>query len=289
MCTALCAVANGGTLLKPYIVSEIKDADGGTISKTEKNELKQVISADTSQKVLQMMKAVVDTGTGKNGYVAGYNVGGKTGTSTKLGESKPGEKDKYIVSFSAIAPVDNPRVAMIIICDEPNQDLGGGAICAPIAATVMKESMKQLGVEPTYTDDELKALSVQTPSVSGKDKSTAKAELEAAGFSVKVVGNGKNVVKQSPASGIEIPRDGMIVLYTESDSEQMVEVPDFTGLTIAEANRVAATSNLNIEIAGNDSSSALVVAYKQSEEYKSKVGIGTVVTVTFKSTQAALD
>ncbi len=289
MCTALCAVANGGTLLKPYIVSEIKDADGGTISKTEKNELKQVISADTSQKVLQMMKAVVDTGTGKNGYVAGYNVGGKTGTSTKLGESKPGEKDKYIVSFSAIAPVDNPRVAMIIICDEPNQDLGGGAICAPIAATVMKESMKQLGVEPTYTDDELKALSVQTPSVSGKDKSTAKAELEAAGFSVKVVGNGKNVVKQSPASGIEIPRDGMIVLYTESDSEQMVEVPDFTGLTIAEANRVAATSNLNIEIAGNDSSSALVVAYKQSEEYKSKVGIGTVVTITFKSTQAALD
>ena len=236
-----------------------------------------------------MMKAVVDTGTGKNGYVAGYNVGGKTGTSTKLGESKPGEKDKYIVSFSAIAPVDNPRVAMIIICDEPNQDLGGSAICAPIAATVMKESMKQLGVEPTYTDDELKALSVQTPSVSGKDKSTAKAELEAAGFSVKVVGNGKNVVKQSPASGIEIPRDGMIVLYTESDSEQMVEVPDFTGLTIAEANRVAATSNLNIEIAGNDSSSALVVAYKQSEEYKSKVGIGTVVTVTFKSTQAALD
>ena len=236
-----------------------------------------------------MMKSVVDNGTGSNGYVPGYNVGGKTGTSTKLGESAEGEKDKYIVSFAAVAPVDNPQVAMIILCDEPNQDLGGGAICAPIAAAVVEEAMKQLGIEPSYTEDELKELSISVPSVSGQDTDTAKAKLKGAGFKVKVVGDGDKVIKQSPSSGAVVPRDGIVVLYTESNEEQTVTVPDFTGLTISEANRLAAEYNLNIEIAGNDSRSSNVVAYKQSEGKGNKVGIGTVIKVTFKSTASVLD
>ena len=141
VCTGLCAIANGGNAVKPYIVDEIKDADGNTVSKTQPTVLRQVISEETSKTVSTMMKSVVDNGTGKNGYVAGYRVGGKTGTSTKLGESKEGEKDKYIVSFAAIAPSDDPEIAMIIICDEPSVDLGGGAICAPIAAAVIEEAL----------------------------------------------------------------------------------------------------------------------------------------------------
>ena len=235
-----------------------------------------------------MMKSVVDNGTGKNGYVAGYNVGGKTGTSTKLGESAAGEKDKYIVSFSAIAPVDDPQVAMIILCDEPNQDLGGGAICAPIAAAVVEEAMKQLGVEPSYSDDEAKHLSVSVPSVSGKDIDSAKATLKNAGFTPKTVGNGNTVIKQSPSSG-EAPRGGTVVLYTEANKEQSVSVPDFSGLTVSEVNRRAAEYNLNIIITGNDSRSSKVVAYKQSEAAGNKVGIGTVIRVTFKSTESVLD
>ena len=121
VCTGLCAIANGGKLLQPYLVSSIVDANGKTVKKTETKEIRQVISADTSEKVRKMMKSVVDNGTGKNGYVAGYSVGGKTGTSTKLGESKNGEGDKYIVSFGAIAPSDDPEIAMLIIVDEPNQ------------------------------------------------------------------------------------------------------------------------------------------------------------------------
>ena len=289
ICTALCAIANGGTLYKPYLVSEIKNSEGKTVSKTEPTAVRQVISKETSQTVLKMMKSVVDNGTGKNGYVAGYNVGGKTGTTTKLGESGKGEKDKYIVSFSAIAPTDNPRVAMIILCDEPCEDLGGGAVCAPIAARVVEEAMKQLGVEPSFTEDELKDRSVSLMSVSGKKTSDARNALKNAGFSVKVVGDGDTVIRQSPSAGTEVPKDASVVLYTESNEEKTVTVPDFSGLTIAEANRKAAECDLNIIISGNDSSSSLVVAYKQSEDKGNKVGIGSVIKVTFKSTQSALD
>ena len=119
VCTGLCAIANGGKLLQPYLVSSIADANGKTVKKTQTKEIRQVISADTSEKVRKMMKSVVDNGTGKNGYVAGYSVGGKTGTSTKLGESKNGEGDKYIVSFGAIAPSDDPEIAMLIIVEKP--------------------------------------------------------------------------------------------------------------------------------------------------------------------------
>ena len=178
VCTGLCAIANGGKLLQPYLVSSIADANGKTVKKTQTKEIRQVISADTSEKVRKMMKSVVDNGTGKNGYVAGYSVGGKTGTSTKLGESKDGEGDKYIVSFGAIAPSDDPEIAMLIIVDEPNQDLGGGALCAPIAAQVTQEAMNVLGIEPKYNDSEMKDLSKQTPNVVGKSLDEAKKTLE---------------------------------------------------------------------------------------------------------------
>lgn len=289
MCTALSAIANGGKLLKPYLVSEIKDADGNTLSKTQPTQLRQVISEDTSKKVLEMMTYVVENGTGRNARVAGYKVGGKTGTSEKLGEYNENERKKYIISFSAIAPTDNPRVAMIIICDEPNQDLGGGTICAPIAASVVEESMKQLGIEPSYTEDEIKNKAVKVPGVAGISVETAKSSLSALELKNRVVGNGDKVVKQSPAADSEIPRNGTVVLYTESNTEQTVKVPDFTGLTISEANRVASSHNLNIKISGNDSTSASVVAYKQSESKDTEVAIGTVITVSFKSNHAVLD
>ncbi|MCD7871930.1 MAG: PASTA domain-containing protein [Clostridiales bacterium] len=289
VCTGLCAIANGGKLLTPYVVSEIKDSDGNTVSKTQTNVVRQVISEDTSKKVCQMMQSVVDNGTGKNGYVAGYRVGGKTGTSTKLGESKEGEKDKYIVSFAAIAPSDDPQIAMLIICDEPSVDLGGGAICAPIAATVIEEAMNVLGIEPTYTDEEKKDLSVKTPDVIGKTTSQAKDTLANSGLEVKIVGSGKTVTRQSPASTNTIPSGGTVVLYTDDEDKQTTKIPDFSGLTVTEANKLAASSNLNLQISGNSANNAMVVAYKQSEDVGKEVEIGSVITVSFKSTQAVLD
>lgn len=289
VCIGLCAIANGGKLLQPYLVSSIADANGKTVKKTQTKEIRQVISADTSEKVRKMMKSVVDNGTGKNGYVAGYSVGGKTGTSTKLGESKNGEGDKYIVSFGAIAPSDDPEIAMLIIVDEPNQDLGGGALCAPIAAQVTQEAMNVLGIEPKYNDSEMKDLSKQTPNVVGKSLDEAKKTLEENNLNFVVVGDDSTVTRQCPSGADTIPNGGTVYLYTDDSEKQMVNVPNFSGLTVNEAKDLASSSNLNIQIAGNSMSSGTVVAYRQSEETQAKVEKGTVVTVTFKNTQSVLD
>lgn len=289
VCTGLCAIANGGKLLQPYLVSSVVDANGKTVKKTQTKEIRQVISADTSEKVRKMMKSVVDNGTGKNGYVAGYSVGGKTGTSTKLGESKNGEGDKYIVSFGAIAPSDDPEIAMLIIVDEPNQDLGGGALCAPIAAQVTQEAMNVLGIEPKYNDSEMKDLSKQTPNVVGKSLDEAKKTLEENNLNFVVVGDDSTVTRQCPSGADTIPNGGTVYLYTDDSEKQTVIVPNFNGLTVNEAKDLASSSNLNIQIAGNSMSSGTVVAYRQSEETQAKVEKGTVVTVTFKNTQSVLD
>lgn len=289
VCTGLCAIANGGKLLQPYLVSSIADANGKTVKKTQTKEIRQVISANTSEKVRKMMKSVVDNGTGKNGYVAGYSVGGKTGTSTKLGESKNGEGDKYIVSFGAIAPSDDPEIAMLIIVDEPNQDLGGGALCAPIAAQVTQEAMNVLGIEPKYNDSEMKDLSKQTPNVVGKSLDEAKKTLEENNLNFVVVGDDSTITRQCPSGADTIPNGGTVYLYTDDSEKQTVNVPNFSGLTVNEAKDLASSSNLNIQIAGNSMSSGTVVAYRQSEETQAKVEKGTVVTVTFKNTQSVLD
>ena len=257
VCTALAAVANGGRLMQPYLVSSVLDANGNTIEKTQPNEVRQVISEETAEKVLKMMKSVVDNGTGKNAYVAGYGVGGKTGTSTKLSESSDTDT-KYIVSFGAVAPTDDPKVAALILIDEPNQDLGGGTLCAPIAAEVIETAMKEYGIE-------------------------------AAGFEYQVIGDGSEVVKQSPAASTKIPSGGTVILYTESQSSQTVEVPDFTGLTVSEVNALAASKNLNVEFSGSGLESANSSAYRQSEESGTVVEIGSVITVTFKNNDSVLD
>ncbi len=289
VCTGLCAIANGGNLVQPYLVSSIVDSDGNTVEKTQTTVKRQVISSETAATVREMMKSVVDNGTGKNGYVAGYSVGGKTGTSTKLGESAEGEDDKYIVSFAAIAPSDDPEIALLIIIDEPNEDLGGGALCAPIAADVIEEAMSVLGVEPTYDDEELENLSEYTPNIVDKSLTEAESTLDEYSLDYVVIGSGDTVLRQSPTAATTIPSGGTVYIYTEETDKQTTTVPDFTGLTVSEAKDLAQTNSLNIEISGNDLSSGTVVAYKQSEEKETTVEKGTVITVSFKNTESVLD
>ncbi|MBR2134086.1 MAG: PASTA domain-containing protein [Eubacterium sp.] len=289
VCTGLCAIANGGKLVQPYLVSSIVDSEGKTVKKTEPKVVRQVISEETAQTVRGMMKSVVDNGTGKNGYVAGYSVGGKTGTSTKLGESKEGEGDKYIISFAAIAPSYDPEIAMLIIVDEPNEDLGGGAICAPIAADVISQSMPLLGIEPKYSEDEMEKLSAYAPNVTGQKLSSAKEALDESKLNYVVIGDGDTVIRQNPSSASKVPSSGTVYLYTDDSDKQMTTVPDFTGLTLSEATSLAQSSGLNIEVSGNDVSNGNVVAYKQSDDAQSEVEKGTVITVIFKNMQSVLD
>lgn len=288
ICAGLSAIANGGTLVKPYVVDHIIDSNGNTVKKTTTTSVRRVISEDTSKKVRSMMKGVVDNGTGKNGYVAGYRVGGKTGTSTKLAESTDG-KNKYIVSFGAIAPSDDPEIAMLIIIDEPNEDLGGGALCAPIAAQVIETCMQEFNIEPVYDDDEATNLPIDAPNLIGSSVASAKAELESSSLKYKVIGDGDTVVRQSPIFSSKIPTGATVVLYTEKGERSTVKVPDFKGLSVSEANKLASENDLNIEISGLNIKDSQVVAYRQSIEADSECEAGSVITVTFKNTNSVLD
>ena len=289
VCNGISAIANGGTLLKPYIVSEIEDANGNTVQKNGRTEIRRVISEETAAEVREMMKAVIDKGTGKNAYVAGYSVGGKTGTSTKLGEFKEGERTKYIISFAGIAPTDHPEISLLIILDEPNEDLGGGALCAPIAPEIIEQAMMVKNIEPKYDEEELKKLSINAPKVIGESVSEAKSILSGKNLKCKTVGGGDTVISQSPMAGATVPAGGTVVIYTEKDAKQTVTVPNFIGLTVSEANSVAAENGLNLEISGNNLSSSSVVAYRQSTDAGAEVELGTVITVAFKNTNSVLD
>ena len=290
MITAISAVANGGKLMTPYLISKELDEEGNTIRETQPVIRRQVISESTSKIICENMEKVVTKGTGKNAYVAGYHVAGKTGTSEKLVQNKDSDKAAYIASFCGFAPAYDPEVAVIIIVDEPKGDHGGGAVAAPLAGDVLEQVLTYMGTEHSYTDEEMALLVETAPHLTGKSVAAAKAEIAGKELSVKIIGSGDTVVSQYPEPGRGLPKDGMIVLYTETDNtSEQVKVPDFTGLTVSEANRVALNSGLNIKISGSSLSSGTVYAYKQSIEAGTSVNMGEIINVSFKTTVGVSD
>ncbi|MBE6836107.1 MAG: PASTA domain-containing protein [Ruminococcaceae bacterium] len=285
MITGISCIANGGYLMKPYVVAKTIDSEGNTITETKPTVRRQVISEKTSKQVASIMEEVVSHGTGKNAYVAGYRVAGKTGTSEKLTND-----GQYIASFSGFAPADNPRIAVLVAIDEPKGEHGGGAIAAPVVGSIFEKTLVYLNVEAQYTDEELAKITKTAPSVVGKTVSAARNEVSAAGFSIKVVGDGETVVSQMPAPNSSLPADGVIVVYTEQDSAaQTMKVPDLTGMTISQANRAAVDYGFNIKIIGATYNNGEVVSYRQSLEAGSEAEIGTVITVYFKSSVNVVD
>lgn len=291
MITAVSAVANGGKLMTPYLVSKELDAEGNTIRETKPTVRRQVISESTARIICDCMEQVVSTGTGKNAYVAGYHVAGKTGTSEKLVVNNKNENtEAYIASFCGFAPAYDPEVAVIIIVDEPAGEHGGGAVAAPLAGEVLEQILTYLGVDHSYTAEEMKLLVETAPHFIGKSISEARSLVSGSNLSVKVIGDGDTVIAQYPDAGRELPSDGMIVLYTETDyTEETVSVPDFTGLTVSEANRVAMNNGLNIKISGSSLNSGTVYAYKQSVDAGTSVNMGEIITVSFKTTVDVAD
>ncbi len=285
MITAVSAVANGGKLMKPYVVAKKLDQDGNTVYETTPTVKRQVVSESTSKTVLAMMEKVVSEGTGRNAYIPGYRVAGKTGTSEKL--TVDGE---YIASFVGCAPADDPKIAVLIIIDEPQGDVhGGGAIAAPVAGSVMEQTLKYMNVEPLYTEEELSQLNADTPNVSGMTVSKAKETLENQEFTARVVGNGDKVISQYPIRGQSISRGGVVVLYTEKEStDSTSKVPDLVGLSISEANERAVNSGYNIKISGASIGSE-VVSYRQSVPKGTEAELGSTITVYFKTTTGVQD
>lgn len=277
MITAINTIANGGKLMQPYIVDSHLDADGNVIQKNDPVMKRQVVSEKTASIVAGMMEQVVSVGTGKNAYVAGYHVAGKTGTSEKIGT-----EGAYIASFSGFAPYNNPQISILIAIDEPVGDHGGGAVAAPIAGELLEKILTYLNIEPQYEEDEISNISSVAPSLIGR--TVAEAKNEAAKFTVRVIGSGDKVVSQTPAAGQQMRNGGVIVVYTDGETpKETAVVPNLCNLSIAEANRIAISAGFNIRVSGNSNSSE-VLSYRQSLEEGTEAEKGSVITVYFKTT-----
>lgn len=285
MITAINAIANDGKLMQPYIVSKTLDNEGNVISQTQPIEKRQVISESTSEKIMASMEQVALNGTAKNAYVAGFRVGGKTGTSDKLNDV-----GQVVASFVGVAPTNDPKITVLIVVDEPQGATGGGAVAAPVAGEVIEKTLTYLNVERQYNDSEKALLDVQVPSVIGKTVDEAEASLESDKFSVKIVGEGDKILSQMPASGQYIPQGGVLVLYTEEQKKKLkTEVPDFQGMTITEANYAAVNAGINIKVSGNSLEEENMTAYRQSSPKGSEIEYGSTVTVYFRTTSGISD
>ncbi len=280
MITAISAIANGGQLLEPYVVKQVLDADGNVLSNTSATVKRQVISTETATRVSELLRVAVESGGGKNAYVAGYRVAGKTGTSEKT-ES---DGKNVVASFGGFAPADDPRVAVLVMIDEPQCDNRyGGTIAAPVAKKILEDTLPYLGIEPQYTAEELTDLNRSTPAVEGLDVASAEAAINGEGLVARIQGNGPTVLRQVPSAGQTIPAEGTVVLYTDEESVQssLVEVPDFSGKTVTQATELAAASDLNIQLNGVDLESGEALASTQSVEAGQLVSYGTIVTIDF--------
>lgn len=285
MITGVSAIANGGNLMQPYVVKSMLDEDGNTVFEAEPTVKRSVVSQSTSDAVLAMMEKVVSEGTGKNAYVPGYRVAGKTGTSEKL--TVDGE---YIASFVGCAPADDPKIAVLIVIDEPQGYVhGGGAIAAPVAGRVIEETLKYMNIDPVYSAKELAQLNGITPDVNSMTVEKAKATLQNKGFKARIVGDGKTVLSQYPLKGQNIPLDGVVILYTEKDTSNSTStVPDLRGLSISSANERAVNAGFNIKISGASLDSE-VVSYRQSIDPGTQAELGATITVYFKTNKGVED
>lgn len=281
--TAICAAVNGGELVQPHLVSQVLDSDKNVIKTTSTTIKRQVVSKNTSKTLRELMSYVVSNGGGKNGYVAGYKVGGKTGTSEKVAEMiDRGERGLYIASYCTVAPIDDPEIALLVLLDEPHGDAYyGGTISAPVGAQILGDVLPYLGYEPQYTEDELKRLAISIPEVVGQEIQSAKNKITGSGLTYKVVGNGSKVTAQLPESSQSLYNGGVVILYTEEKQEKAkTNVPNLTGMTMSQALTAAAQSNINVQFSGNTKGSA--ASYRQSIAAGSQVDTGTIVTVYFR-------
>jgi stage V sporulation protein D (sporulation-specific penicillin-binding protein) len=282
MITAYSAIANGGNLLKPTIIKQISDSEGNIIKKFEPQVVRKVISEQTAQTVREALEGVVAEGTGRNAYVAGYRIAGKTGTSQTLETDSEG---RYVVSFMAIAPANKPRVCVLVILDHPQNEMhlrSGGILAAPIAGQLTEEILKYLQVEREYTEKDKKEMTqeVYVPNVIGLTAAMAEDKLKA--FGLKYIYEGENtnpdaiIYNQTPKADFSIPQNSTIILYTdENRAETKVTMPDLKDRTVSETIEILERVGLNIRIRGSGT------VQKQEYPAGTQLSKGQVVEVSF--------
>ena len=284
--TAVAAAVNGGTLYEPHVVKQILDAEGNIVQSIEPNAKRQVISAETSAIVCQMLETVVTEGSGKNSYIPGYRIGGKTGTSEKIDLMNKTGEDRKVLSFVGIAPMDDPQIACLVLLDEPTLvNEYGSTIAAPVVGSILADVLPYLGMEKVYTEEELKKLDVYVENQAGKVAHDAQSACTRTGLNARIIGGGGIVVSQIPAAGSTVPKGSTIMLYTDESAESdMVTVPDVIGKSGLVVNRLVLNAGLNIKITGVGIENENAVAAKQTPAGGTEVPRGTVVTIDFADT-----
>lgn len=282
MITALSAIANGGTLYQPYLVQELRNPeDNSLIERYDPVERRQVISEETSDIMCSVLEQVVSSGTGKNAYITGFRVAGKTGTSEKRDTA-----DEYdrVASFGGFAPANDPQVACIIILDDPpdRNNNGGGAIAAPVFRKVMEDTLTYLKVTPQYKDSEKSEISAQIQDVTGKSRAEAQAIMKDNNFTCQIIGSGDTIVSQLPKGGASMPMSATIYLFTEEANNTLVDIPNVVGMSPTQASQTLKNAKLNVKLSGPTESTARVISQSLSAD-SGKVDIGTLITVELAS------
>lgn len=277
MITAISAIANDGILMKPRIVKSITNTDTGAVTSIDPEEVRQVISTETAEKVKSMMQSVVEYGTGKRGGVTGYTVGGKTGTS----EPMPGREDLdgYVATYVAISPVEDTQVVLLLnLYKPPKSNHQGGTLAGPVVSQMLTEILPLLGI-PSDADSSDDENLITVPEVRNKTIAEAEKILKNAGFTTKITtSNDKNstvVTEQVPKPGATLSKDSIIMLY-DQDTRTSATVPDLTGKSKYQATTELKNANLNISIEGTGT------VVSQDPPKGSNVDAGTVVKVTLK-------
>jgi len=291
---AIASVVNGGYLMEPYIVSEVVDADGNTVLKQEPTVIRQVIGSETSKTMCSLLTSVVTEGTAKNASVAGYSIGGKTGTSEKIDifdENGQRVLDK-IVSFVGVAPMDNPEYIVLVALDTPSRQTGiyisGGVMAAPTVGAVMADILPYLGVEQTFTENDASGQIVIVDDLMGMTAKDAEKLLKEKKLTVRAVGAGETVTAQIPAPGQKISGNSQVLIYLgEEPPQDTVTVPNFIGMNRQQAADAAAQLGLYILVAGNTELSPKVTVTAQSIAPGDAVSIGTTIRLEFADTKAA--
>jgi len=291
MITACAAVSNGGYVVQPHVVSKITDSKGNVIKTVDKKVKRQVISDDTSKKMNEYLEYNTERQGAAAGYISGYKVAGKTGTSEKKDITKVESSfsEDYISSICGYAPADDPQIAMLVFFDTPDGDAYyGSQVSSPVFINIMSEVLPYLDVKTSYTDEELGYVDASAGDYTGVSVDEAKTAVEADGFTATVKGNGSTVISQIPTVSSGLQKGGSIVLYTDSDSQsETVSVPSLIGLSPDEVNNVASAYGLNVSFSGATTSSG--TSSSQNIEAGTSVSPGTVITVSFADSSSTLN
>ncbi len=279
---AVSAIANGGRLLRPYVIGEIRDVDGNVVEKRGPEMVRQVISEDTAKRATAIMEEVVNMGSGANAVIEGYRIAGKTGTAQKVGPGGVYMPDEFILSFIGFAPAEDPQILLYIAVDGAKRGpQWGSQVSAPLFRAIMKDVLSYLEIPPARPAGEEEVKLIEVPELKGKTVDEAGALLDNRGLLLKMVGKEGIIKEQTPKAGAQVPLHTSIIVYLDDlwdeNNPEHVFTPDLKGMTVKEVGEVLSRLHLKMEPVGSG------VVVKQEPEAGTNLRKGSPVKVHFSS------